>query len=142
MVVGAVVKLPFRKVVRAQEKPLVVTGSLLEGLLAYAEVQAPYEACGLVADYGGDLAFLPASNVSAEPRTSFLIGADEQRRLLAMVAAAGAEVVALFHSHPRSGPEPSERDLELAAGWPGLTWLIAGLGGDRPRLTSQILVPK
>jgi [CysO sulfur-carrier protein]-S-L-cysteine hydrolase len=35
---------------------------------------------------------------------------------------------AIYHSHTRSEPYPSQTDINFAAGWPGVEWLIVGLG--------------
>lgn len=71
--------------------------------------------------------FWPAENAASEPSTSFAIDPDEQRELLERISARSEEIVALFHSHPNSGPEPSLRDRAMAENWPGLIWVIAGL---------------
>ena len=42
----------------------------------------------------------------------------------------GAELGAIYHSHTRSEPYPSQTDINFAAGWPGVEWLIVGLRRD------------
>ena len=42
----------------------------------------------------------------------------------------GAELGAIYHSHTRSEPYPSQTDVNFAAGWPGVEWLIVGLRRD------------
>lgn len=69
-----------------------------------------------------------AENAAEDPETSFLIDPDEQGSLLERIWARNEELVGIVHSHPRSGPEPSERDRAVAESQPpGLTWVIVGL---------------
>ncbi len=37
----------------------------------------------------------------------------------------------IYHSHTRSEPYPSQTDVNFAAHWPGVEWLIVGLAGGR-----------
>ena len=39
----------------------------------------------------------------------------------------GDELSAIYHSHTRSEPYPSQTDVNFAAGWPGVEWLIVGV---------------
>jgi proteasome lid subunit RPN8/RPN11 len=46
----------------------------------------------------------------------------------------GEQLVAIYHSHPRSAePLPSETDVKLAY-YPSATYLIVGLAGAKPLL--------
>ncbi len=53
-------------------------------------------------------------------------------RLLTEIEDAGDELGAIYHSHTRSEPYPSQTDVNFAAHWPGVEWLIVGLA-RRPR---------
>jgi proteasome lid subunit RPN8/RPN11 len=51
-----------------------------------------------------------------------------------------AEIGAIYHSHVRSEPYPSQTDIGFAAGWPGLEWIIVGLaGGEQPKVRSYVI---
>ena len=54
-------------------------------------------------------------------------------RVIDEIEDAGAELGAIYHSHTRSEPYPSQTDVNFAAGWPGVEWLIVGVstGGGR-----------
>ena len=41
--------------------------------------------------------------------------------------AAGADLGAIYHSHTRTEPYPSQTDINFAANWPGVEWIIVGL---------------
>lgn len=103
-----------------------------------AEDAAPQEACGLISapsgtslaerDEHGLYGLWSAENASADPKTSFLIDPDEQRRLLMHIWERNEEVVGIFHSHPRGPATPSETDRTIAEAQPDrLTWVIVGL---------------
>ena len=53
---------------------------------------------------------------------------------------AGDELGAIYHSHTRSAPYPSQTDVNFAAGWPGVEWLIVGLASaDGPEVRSYLI---
>jgi proteasome lid subunit RPN8/RPN11 len=52
----------------------------------------------------------------------------------------GWEIGAIYHSHVRSDPYPSQTDIAFAAQWPGVEWIIVGLAsGERPKLRSYLI---
>ena len=57
----------------------------------------------------------------------------ELHRLLTEIEDRGDELGAIYHSHTRSAPYPSQTDVNFAAGWPGVEWLIVGLARRRAR---------
>ena len=46
----------------------------------------------------------------------------------------GLDVGAIYHSHTRTAPEPSQTDVNHAAAWPGALWIIVGLAGEEPEV--------
>ena len=59
--------------------------------------------------------------------------ARELLRLSNAIEAEGCELGAIYHSHTRTAPYPSQTDINFAANWPGVEWIIVGLAGDRAR---------
>jgi proteasome lid subunit RPN8/RPN11 len=56
-------------------------------------------------------------------------------RTIEAIEDAGGALGAIYHSHTRSAPYPSQTDINFAAGWPGVQWLIVGLRrGGEPQL--------
>jgi [CysO sulfur-carrier protein]-S-L-cysteine hydrolase len=52
----------------------------------------------------------------------------------------GWEIGAIYHSHVRSEPYPSQTDIGFAAQWPGVEWVIIGLAsGEQPKLRSYLI---
>ena len=47
---------------------------------------------------------------------------------------------AIYHSHVRSAPYPSQTDIGFAANWPGVEWIIVGLkDGEAPEVRSYLI---
>ena len=52
------------------------------------------------------------------------------------------QLMAIYHSHTRSAPYPSQTDVNFAAGWPGVEWLIVGVPKARnaePEIRSYLI---
>jgi [CysO sulfur-carrier protein]-S-L-cysteine hydrolase len=73
----------------------------------------------------------PTENARATP-FSFEIDGRDVMRLLDELEDAGHAPGAIYHSHTRSEPYPSQTDINFAAHWPGWEWLIVGVAGDEP----------
>ena len=88
---------------------------------AHARVEAPNEACGLVAVRAGVAErYLPADNAAASPYRFHLRPRDPEDLF---VEDEGLEL-AVFHSHPASPPRPSRTDVENIGLWEGQPYLI------------------
>jgi proteasome lid subunit RPN8/RPN11 len=74
---------------------------------------------------------IPATNAAASP-LRFEIDGAEQIRYHNEIEDAGLELGAIYHSHTRTDPVPSQTDISFAAGWPGVLWVIVGLASQEP----------
>ena len=85
------------------------------------------EVCwGVVSAAGGEArAVFPLKNLAASP-LRFEVGADLVP-VMEEIDEAGHEMAAIYHSHTRTAPEPSQTDINFAANWPGVEWIIVGL---------------
>jgi proteasome lid subunit RPN8/RPN11 len=100
---------------------------LLDEIVAHAVGDAPNECCGLIAGRDGTATGVHATeNVAASP-FRFEIDGLELMGLIDRLEADGDELAAIYHSHTRSEPYPSQTDLNFAAMWPGVEWLIVGV---------------
>jgi proteasome lid subunit RPN8/RPN11 len=80
-----------------------------------------------------------ARNVAASP-LSFKIGTKESYDLIQEIERAGGELGGIYHSHTKTNPEPSQTDINFAALWPGVEWLIVGLADpEAPRVRSYLI---
>jgi proteasome lid subunit RPN8/RPN11 len=103
-----------------------ISRALLERVVAHAQRDEPHECCGLVATRDGRAtAVYETENLAASP-LRFEMG-PELARLAFSIEDDGDELGAIYHSHTRSAPEPSQTDINFAALWPGVAWLIVGL---------------
>lgn len=117
--------------------------ALLDEIVAHAIRDAPNECCGLVVGRDGEATAVHAlENLAASPFRFDIDG----RELIAFAFAdedAGEDgLVAIYHSHTRSDPYPSQTDVNFAAGWPGVEWLIVGVpkaGDDEPEIRSYLI---
>ena len=104
---------------------------LFEEMIAHAREEAPNECCGMVGSTDGRAtAVYRAVNAEASP-LRFRIDPDEQFELHNRIEESGLELGAIYHSHTRTEPRPSQTDINFAKLWPGVLWIIVGLEGDQ-----------
>lgn len=115
---------------------MVISPALLDQIVAHARRDHPDECCGFVATVDGRAVSVhEAANVAASPYR-FEIGSRELYDAVTAIEAAGHEIGAIYHSHTRSAPYPSQTDVNFAANWPGLEWLIVGTSGSDAEIRS------
>jgi proteasome lid subunit RPN8/RPN11 len=104
-----------------------VDAALVAEMVAHAREEAPNECCGFVAARDGvAVEVRRAVNQAASP-LKFEVDGLEVMRALDDFEGAGAELGAIYHSHTRTEPYPSQTDINFAANWPGVEWIIVGL---------------
>ncbi|HTU87418.1 MAG TPA: M67 family metallopeptidase [Solirubrobacteraceae bacterium] len=109
-----------------------IARDLYEDMIAHAREEAPNECCGVVASQDGSLvAVHRAVNAEASP-LRFRIDPMEQYELYTKIEGAGLDLGAIYHSHTRTEPRPSQTDINFAKEWPGVLWIIVGLAGGEP----------
>jgi [CysO sulfur-carrier protein]-S-L-cysteine hydrolase len=126
-----------------------ISSELLDELLAHVREDPENEVCGVVAvepggtaPDGGDPAravrVYRARNVYASP-LRFEIEPRELLELWNAIEQRGHELGAIYHSHVRSEPYPSQTDVNFAANWPGVEWIIVGLADGEPEVRSYLI---
>ena len=116
---------------------MVIASDLLAQIVEHARRDFPNECCGVVATRA-DVAVSvhEAENTAASP-LRFEVDGLELHRTLSAIEGRGDELGAIYHSHTRSDPYQSQTDVNFAAGWPGVEWLIVGLrNGAEPEVRS------
>lgn len=107
-------------------------------MVAHALRDDPDECCGMVAVRDGVAeAVHPVTNELASP-FKFRMEAQEQLRAWTAIEDSGADV-AMYHSHTRSAPRPSQTDINLAPQWPGVEWIIIGIHTGDPEVRSYLI---
>lgn len=106
-------------------------------MVRHARAGAPQEACGLVggrragADVVG-LRFRPTPNEAAS-EVFYTVPPLEILRFQRELDREGLELVAIFHSHPKTRAYPSPTDVRLAF-YPDAVYLILSLASEPPDL--------
>jgi proteasome lid subunit RPN8/RPN11 len=117
-----------------------ISRPLYEELIAHALADAPDECCGIVAAVDGEaVAVFRARNAAASPLRYEMDSAD-QIRIQEEIDAQRWDYGAIYHSHTRTAPYPSQTDINMAfrpgvgALWPGSIYVIVGVAGDEPEV--------
>jgi [CysO sulfur-carrier protein]-S-L-cysteine hydrolase len=134
-----------------------IAANLLDAVIAHALEDPKNEVCGVVAvtseqagagqvgqagqvdKAASAVEVYRAVNVHASP-LKFEIDPAELLALYNSIEGAGGELGAIYHSHVRSAPYPSQTDIGFAANWPGVEWIIVGLAtGEAPEVRSYLI---
>ena len=115
-----------------------IARELYDEIIAHARSEAPNECCGMVAtDDGHAVRVYRASNAAASP-LRYEIDGGEQYRIQMEIDDAGLDLGAIYHSHTRTEPYPSQTDVNLAF-YPESLYLIVGLAGGEPELRAYTI---
>jgi proteasome lid subunit RPN8/RPN11 len=134
---------------------MVIAAALLEDMVAHAREAYEAECCGLVAYALGDgddpsraMRVHRARNVHAgrkdasgkdAGRKRFEIDGKEVLTTEREFEEEGWSLGAIYHSHTHTSPYPSQTDINFAANWPGLEWVIVGLAGEQPEVRCYLI---
>jgi [CysO sulfur-carrier protein]-S-L-cysteine hydrolase len=114
--------------------------ALLEQIIAQARAEAQNECCGIIASkHGRAVAVHPARNVATQAHLRYEMDGMEQYKIQSAIEDAGLELGAIYHSHTRSAPEPSQTDINLAF-YPEALYVIVGLEHDEPDVRAWTIV--
>lgn len=111
-----------------------LTSIQLESIFACAKEAAPFECCGLIGGSAEGLAknIYSLRNVATDKSVSYEAAPEDLFSAQRQMRERGEELLAIYHSHPRSAePAPSETDVRLAY-YPQAVYFIIGLAGPRP----------
>ncbi len=119
---------------------MVIAPELLADVVAHAREEYDAECCGLLGYAEGNrestaraVRVHRAVNVYAS-RKRFEIDGKELLHTISSFEEAGLELGAIYHSHTHTPPYPSQTDINFAANWPGLEWVIVGLADGEPEV--------
>jgi proteasome lid subunit RPN8/RPN11 len=116
-----------------------ISRQLVDEIVAHARADAPNECCGMIAaDNGRAVRVYPATNAAASP-LRYEIDPQDQLRIQTTIDDAGLELGAIYHSHTRSAPYPSQTDVNLAF-YPEAVYVIVGLAEREPEVRAYRIV--
>jgi [CysO sulfur-carrier protein]-S-L-cysteine hydrolase len=118
---------------------MVIAPDLLEDVVQHAQRDAPDECSGLIGVRDGVAVKVQALENLAHSPFRFEVDGMELHRALTAMEDGGVELGAIYHSHTRSEPFPSQTDVNFAAHWPGVEWLIVGLAAGEPTVRSFLI---
>ena len=108
-----------------------ISSELYDEIVAHARAEAPNECCGMIASRDGQaVTVYRARNAAASP-LKYELDPAEQFTIQSEIEDAGLELGAIYHSHTRSEPFPSQTDINLAF-YPDSLYVIVGLASEAP----------
>jgi proteasome lid subunit RPN8/RPN11 len=116
-----------------------IARELLDEIVAHAREDAPNECCGMVAARDGRaVRVYRAQNAAASP-LRYEIEPHDQYRIEMEIEDSGDDLGAIYHSHTRSDPVPSQTDVNLAF-HPQSLYVIVGVAGEEPDVRAWRIV--
>ena len=116
-----------------------IARDLYDEILAHAREDAPNECCGMIAARDGEaVRVYRAVNAAASP-LRYEIDPQDQYRIEMEIEDAGLDLGAIYHSHTRSEPYPSQTDVNLAF-HPHAMYVIVGVAGEEPDVRAYRIV--
>ena len=110
-----------------------IARNLYDELIAHAVADAPNECCGMIASRDDQaIRVFRAENAAASPLRYEIDGA-EQYRIQMQIDDEGLDLGAIYHSHTRTDPYPSQTDINLAF-YPDALYIIVGVASNDPEV--------
>lgn len=113
--------------------------AMLDDIVAHAQADAPDECCGMIAAADGEATRVYRATNTAHSPLRYEFEGREQLRIQTEIEDAGWELGAIYHSHTRSPPLPSQTDINLAF-YPDSLYVIVGVAGDEPEVRAFRIV--
>ncbi len=87
---------------------------VIERIVAHAEREAPVEACGFLMGSNGLVTRdFPVTNADGR-EDHYTFDPDEQFRAYSVASEEDLDIIGVYHSHPKTPPQPSAEDIRLA----------------------------
>lgn len=116
---------------------LEIGATVLEAMREHAAAVYPAECCGALIGTAGATGTARVVSILALPNATedsahrrFLVRPSDYRAAEARAAAAGADLIGFYHSHPDHPARPSAYDLAHA--WPNLSYIILSVAEGGP----------
>lgn len=91
---------------------LIIPRDIHDAMVAHCQREAPRECCGLLGGVRPQVSsFHPLRNVAAQGETRYDADPKDLIDAVASLRRAKCEILAIYHSHPRWAPIPSQTDL-------------------------------
>ena len=113
--------------------------ALYDDIVAHAREDAPNECCGMIAARDGEAIAVHRAANAAASAFRYEFDGMEQYRIQTAIEDAGLELGAIYHSHTRSEPVPSQTDINLAF-YPDSLYVIIGVRDAEPDVRAWRIV--
>jgi [CysO sulfur-carrier protein]-S-L-cysteine hydrolase len=103
-------------------------------IIVHAREASPHECCGLIGgtNDGQAQSIYRTRNIAADPLVAYEAAPEDLFAAQRLMRQRGEELLAIYHSHPRSSdPQPSATDVRLAY-YPAAVYLIVGFRNSEP----------
>lgn len=117
--------------------------------MAHAREEAPNECCGMVAARNGRAARVYRARNEAASALRYVVDPRDLHRIVTEIEDSDLDLGAIYHSHTRTAPYPSQTDVNLAflgdsdhEAWPGTLYVIVGLAEGEPQLRAYLIPAK
>jgi proteasome lid subunit RPN8/RPN11 len=107
--------------------------ALFDEMVQHALEDAPAECCGMIGSRDGEAVSLYRAENSAHSPLRYEIDGAEQYRIQMAIDDRDLDLGAIYHSHTRSAPYPSQTDINLAF-YPEALYIIVGVAGEQPEV--------
>ncbi|MGK2954575.1 MAG: Mov34/MPN/PAD-1 family protein [Solirubrobacterales bacterium] len=104
-----------------------ISQALVDEMIEHSLADDPNECCGLIGGVGDEAKSLHRAKNKAASPLRYEIDSKEQLQIYKAILEAGEDIVAIYHSHTRTAPIPSQTDINLANGWPDPVYFIVSL---------------
>jgi [CysO sulfur-carrier protein]-S-L-cysteine hydrolase len=110
-----------------------ISSELYQELIDHAQSEAPNECCGMIAVREGEAVRVIRARNAAQSPLRYEIDGVEQLKIYNEIEDAGLDLGAIYHSHTRTEPYPSQTDISLAF-YPESLYVIVGVAGPEPEV--------
>lgn len=105
---------------------LEIPNKIFQQMLSQNQVEAPIEACGILAGSDSKVEKLYKMTNADKSSDHFMMEPAEQFKVAKDIRSAGLEMLAIYHSHPATPARPSQEDIRLSL-MPDVTYVIVSL---------------
>lgn len=105
---------------------LKIPEDIFEQIVTQAKAEVPIESCGILAGKGSAVEKIYKMTNADNSSTHFMMEPEEQFAVIKDMRVAGLDMLATYHSHPKSPARPSQEDIRMAF-TPGVVYVIISL---------------
>lgn len=122
-----------------EKRRLVIGQHLRQRILEHCHEEKPNEACGIMTGRNGRVLHGYATDNAKQSPIFFEVDLTQQAVVLAEMQRRGEELLAIYHSHPKTEATPSRNDINMAVHYPDALRVIISLAGSRAEMRAYLI---